>query len=133
MHDLKKVHHDGRHFMRHPTHIPIEVKQVTESSVNKEFLKDVSLGGLAFESDIPWEVGSIINIRVLIAPPIELAGKVVWCHEVKKDFEVGVEFIEKNNAIENEMVEEVCQIEMYQQMINSMIDEVLQSQYENIL
>jgi len=116
--------HKGREFVRHPAHIAIEV-QATNSAKNIEYLDNVSLGGMALHSDVCWEPGSVLNIRVPVTqPPIELTGKVVWCHQHKEHFDVGIQFIESNNKVEiGNMVDEVCQVEMYKQMIIELVND----------
>jgi Tfp pilus assembly protein PilZ len=112
------IQHDGRQFVRHPAHIPIEVKPLKgETVIYEESLTNVSLGGLAFHSDTSWEVGSVITISLQIKPLIELNGEVVWCCPEKNHFEVGVKFMGTDNLSKKEL-EEVCQIEMYQRLIN---------------
>jgi Tfp pilus assembly protein PilZ len=125
------IQHDGRQFVRHPAHIPIEVKPLKEETViYEECLKDVSLGGLAFHSDTSWEVGSVITISLQIKPLIELNGKVVWSRPHKNHFDVGVKFIGTDNFSKKEL-EEVCQIEIYQQLINDIEIGVLHECYED--
>lgn len=107
---------EQRQFTRHPSHVPLEVWQETESVHRQLHLNDVSLGGVAFQSDICWKPNTIIRLRVLVEQPTELAGRVVWCRQNGKRFNVGVELIEANSDSED-MVEQVRQIEMYQKMI----------------
>ena len=108
--------HEGRKYVRHPTSIPIEVGEFNQTEHNIQQLDNVGLGGLAFKSEIAWEVNSLIAIRVLIEPLVMLRGKVVWCHNQNDHFEVGVQFLE----LHDEVVEEVCQIEIYQKLIREM-------------
>jgi hypothetical protein len=105
--------HEGRQYVRHPTSIPIEVWEFSQTEHNIQELDNVGLGGLAFKSEVAWEIGSLIAVRVLMEPLIVLRGKVVWCHNQGDHFEVGVQFLE----LQNEVVEEVCQIEAYKQML----------------
>ncbi len=119
----KTPNDEGRRFVRHPTHIPIEV-QATDS-VNTEYLDNVSLGGMAFNSNNYWEQGSVLNIRIPDAQSsIDLVGKVVWCRKHKKHFDVGIQFMcPSNNPAVKAMVDEVCQVEMYKKMIVSLVTE----------
>jgi hypothetical protein len=108
---------EQRRFYRHPTEIPIEVWQAREADLHLQRLHNVSLGGLAFESEIDLMQGTIIGIRLLVNPPFTLFGKVVWCRKKMTNFEVGVEFIEQNQSVKEDMVDEVCQIEMYKDIL----------------
>jgi hypothetical protein len=119
---------EHRRFYRHPTEIPVEVWNASESDLHFQHLHNVSLGGLAFESDANWQQGSIVGVRILINPPFELFGRVVWCREKANTFEVGVEFTEKNQDIKNDMVEEVCQIEMYKDMLVRIAEDISDSE-----
>lgn len=112
------IMHEGRKYVRHPASVPIEVWEFSQTEHNIQQLNNVGLGGLAFESEVAWEINSLIAIRVLMEPLIVLRGKVVWCHN-KGDhlFEVGVQFLE----LQNEVVEEVCEIEIYQKLIREMV------------
>ena len=103
----------GRKYVRHPTSIPIEVWEFSQTEHNIQQLDNVGLGGLAFKSEVAWEIGSLIAIRVTMEPLIVLHGKVMWCQNQGDHFEVGVQFLE----LQNEVVEEVCQIEIYQQLV----------------
>jgi hypothetical protein len=111
------IMHEGRKYVRHPASIPIEVWEFSQPEHNIQQLNNVGLGGLAFESEVAWEIDSLIAIRVLMEPLIVLRGKVVWCHNKGDHFEVGVQFLE----LQNEVVEEVCQIEIYQKLIREMV------------
>lgn len=111
------IMHEGRKYVRHPTSIPIEVWESSQTEHNIQQLNNVGLGGLAFESEVAWEIDSLIAIRVLVEPLIVLQGKVVWCHNKGDHFEIGVQFLE----LQNEVVEEVCQIEIYQKLIREMV------------
>jgi len=111
------IMHEGRKYVRHPASVPIEVWKFSQTEHNIQQLNNVGLGGLAFESEVAWEIDSLIAIRVLMEPLIVLRGKVVWCHNKGDHFEVGVQFLE----LQNEVVEEVCEIEIYQKLIREMV------------
>jgi len=115
-------HNEEREFVRHPTHIPIEV-QATDT-VNMEYLNNVSLGGMAFDSNVYWEQGSTLIIRIPNAhSSAEFIGKVVWCQEHNKHFEVGIQFMNSvnNNTAISKMVDDVCQFEMYKNIILALL------------
>ena len=58
--------HEGRQYVRHPTSIPIEVWEFSQTEHNIQELDNVGLGGLAFKSEVAWEIGSLIAVRVLM-------------------------------------------------------------------
>jgi hypothetical protein len=104
-----------RQFIRHPSEIPIELWCIlSKSTTQKESLCNVSLSGLAFKSNVSWEIGTIIGVRIpLIHPIFETICRVVWCHKKHNNFEIGVELMDIDEAFKVRMVEQVCQIENY--------------------
>lgn len=121
-----------RQFIRHPAHIPIEVRQLTDSKANTDQLNNISLGGLAFQSETCWEPSTLIAVKVLLNPPIELEGRVVWCHQREENYcDVGVEFLETKHPSEKEIVEEVCQIEAYKKMLMNLAEDFSDSLIQN--
>lgn len=108
-----------RKFIRHPTAIPIEVRLIDLSPANYQLLCNIGVGGLAFESDVFLEKNTIIGVRIMVNPAFEMLGKVVWCRKNNAHFDVGVEFMgKKEGSKEKElMVDEVCQIEMYKNIL----------------
>lgn len=109
---------EKRKFIRHPTDVPLEVWQVTDTSHNLEKMRDISLGGLAFRAHKCWENGTVIGIRIsLVDPPFETIGKVAWCQEQKRHFNIGVQFLEENDVTKAHIVEQICQIERYRKML----------------
>jgi len=119
---------EHRRFYRHPTEIPIEVWDVKESDLHIQHLHDVSLGGLAFESETDWPKGSCIGVRLLLNPPVELFGQVVWCRKTTEKFNIGVEFLGKNQNTKENMVDEVCEIERYKNVLMRMAEEISDSE-----
>ncbi|WP_062154438.1 PilZ domain-containing protein [Beggiatoa leptomitoformis] len=117
MTEHNKVH--ARKFIRHPTDIPIEVwNENAPIKCEQEPLSNVSLGGLAFKAKHFFPMGTTLRVRVPhVIPPFETVGRVVWCREQPKYYDVGVEFICQEDAFQTRMVEQVCQIERYRNML----------------
>lgn len=113
--------HDERQYVRHPTDIAVEVREINESEMNLEHLKNVSFGGVAFESDRCWKQGSIIAIQVLVEPPIEIKGKVIWCRQYDKHFDVGVQLIDTTTRNSRDNMG-VCQIDRYKHMLADIVE-----------
>jgi hypothetical protein len=108
-----------RSFIRHPTDIPIEVITDPNEMMTDQPLSNVSLGGLAVRSDASLELGTLVRVRVsLVKPPFEAAGRVVWCREGEKGYDVGIEFAEQGDAFRARMVEQVCHIEQYRREVH---------------
>ncbi len=114
---------ENRRFFRHPTEVPVEVWQTDETEANVQQLRNVSLGGLAFHSTRKWENGEIVRVRVLINNPFEFLGQVVWCGKKdEEEYEVGVQFMAKNDLTKEDMVEQVCQIELLKQTLTTIAE-----------
>ena len=112
-----------RKFIRHPTDIPIEYKLDDVVAHKKEYLSDVSHGGLSFLSRIFLEPGSVIHLCIPIHKPVFTAeGVIVWCRRNEKYedscYDVGVEFKEKKTEYGIRMVEQVCYIEHYKKEVS---------------
>ena len=103
-----------REYIRHPSEIPIEFDVAEPKEHQAEYLSNVSLGGLSFRSTTAVEIGRTISIFIsFVLPKFEAHGRVVWCRKVKKGYEMGVEFIDMDEAFRARMVEQVCHIEAY--------------------
>lgn len=107
----------NRHFIRHPSDIPIEVlfsKPSSKSSGKKEKLKNISYGGLSFSSHQPMRAGDTLIVRISISKPEFVAeGTVSWCMPQDDEYLIGVEFLKQDDAFMARMVEQICYIEQY--------------------
>lgn len=103
-----------RQFIRHPTGIPIEVCSSDQRSYAKKHIYNVSLGGLAFYFDQSIPLGKIVNIKIpYVQPVFETKARVVWCSQHEDCYELGVEFLDAEDAFRGRMVEQICYIEDY--------------------
>lgn len=107
-----------RHYIRHPAGIPIEVGSESEAAHAMHHAYNVGGGGLAFRADRPFEPGTVVNLRITIVRPVfETSARVVWCQTRDNGVELGVEFLNQDNALQARMVEQLCRIEDYQKAI----------------
>jgi hypothetical protein len=103
-----------RQFIRHPSDIPIEIGARGRLAHATRSLSDIGLGGLAFCCDSALECGIVVEIRIpFVLPPFEMNGRVAWCRAHGSIFELGVAFLEQDDAFRARMVEQVCYIENY--------------------
>lgn len=103
-----------RHFIRHPTEIPIQIRRNRRQTAATPPMRNVSLGGLAFHTNADLEPGSIVLLRIpVVRPQFSTRARVVWCSAIDGSFEVGVEFLDVESAYRGRMVEQVCHIEQY--------------------
>jgi len=107
-----------RSFIRHPSNIPIDFQLEDLVVEGNEYLKNVSVGGLAFNSKSKLKVGCIIRIKIpLVKPVFQALGRVTWCHPEESYFQVGIEFLDENDGFRARMVEQICHIEEYKQEV----------------
>ena len=107
-----------RHFIRHPADIPIEVTAGDQLVHATRHIHNVSLGGLAFESDGELEPGIIVELRIpFVRPMFETKARVVWCSAREGGFELGVAFLDPEDAFRARMMEQVCHIENYKKVV----------------
>ena len=109
-----------RKFIRHPSDIPIQVLMEDVVSDEKEYLTNISFGGLAFKSLVHLAEGTIVRVKIpLVNPVFETKGRVVWCKKAEDCFDVGIEFLEQKDIFKARMVEQVCYIEHYKREISA--------------
>lgn len=107
-----------RHFIRHPADIPIECHITHYEPCRRHDLKDISPGGLCFQTPDALEQGCVIQIRIPVQePPFEVTGTIVWCQRSNGHYHVGVQFADANADFSVRMVEQVCQICHYQREV----------------
>jgi PilZ domain len=107
-----------RQFIRHPATIPIEVAGDDPLAQGTRQLRNVSLGGLAFESDVRFEPEALVKVRIpFVNPAFETRARVVWCSARAGRYELGVQFLDPQDAFVGRMVEQVCHIENYRKVV----------------
>jgi hypothetical protein len=115
-----------RKFIRHPSDIPIDFQIINVEQPEPRLVKDVSQGGLCFNSDKPLPLGTAIHIRIpaVILPqsapeesslesPFDADGIVAWCNPEERGYAVGVEFTDPSTQFGMRMVQQVCHIQRY--------------------
>ncbi len=107
-----------RQYIRHPTDIPIEYNIGDLVTDKKEYLNNISKGGISFRSKAYIETGAKIMIRIPFRKPIfKEEGIVVWCYKNNEQYEVGVQFKNAESEYRIRMIEQVCHIEHYKQEV----------------
>ena len=107
-----------REYIRHPTDMPIEYDLGDVIADQKEYLNDISLGGLSFKSKYHIETGSAIKIRIpLRKPEFEEEGIVVWINKKNELYDAGVQFKNAISEFRIRMIEQVCHIEQYKKNV----------------
>ncbi len=105
-----------RRYLRHPTDCPVDIR-LSDVVRDREYLRNISRGGLCFISTIPIDAGATIHIEIPIVKPVfETDGIVAWCHPASDGFEVGVRFAGRDQS-RHRVVEQVCRIEQFKREI----------------
>lgn len=107
-----------RSFIRHPSDIPMDYRLTRHGSNRRDRLKNISAGGLCFETQEVLQQGRVIQITIPVRePPFEATGTIVWCRQTNRHYEVGVQFADANTEFAVRMVEQICQIHHYQREV----------------
>lgn len=107
-----------RVFQRYTSDIPISIVGEHVTSKQSQPLYNVSYGGLACSSDIEFQSGALVKVRIAhVEPKFEGVGIVVWCDPAEGGYEVGIQFQEGRDAFAARMVAQICQIEAYRQKV----------------
>jgi hypothetical protein len=107
-----------RHFIRHPADIPIEVTPVDQGGARPPRLVNVGMGGLAFRAHDPCAPAHVVTVRInYVHPPFESRARVAWCRPCDGEYELGLAFIDPDDAFRARMVEQVCHIEHYRRQV----------------
>ncbi|TPW14535.1 MAG: type IV pilus assembly PilZ [Halothiobacillaceae bacterium] len=106
-----------RKYIRHPSDIPIEFS-VKDIKLKKESLSNISVGGLAIRTSERVDIGRQIDLCIAsVRPMFRAAGRVAWCLKRSDHYDVGVQFVESEDAFRARMVEQVCHIEHYKKEV----------------
>jgi c-di-GMP-binding flagellar brake protein YcgR len=108
-----------RQFIRHPVDVPIEIDTEDASPPSAFHTHDISRGGLAFLCAFAVMPGAHVQIRIpYVKPAFEARARVVWCRPHDADsYELGVTFLDADDAFLARMVEQVCHIEDYRKAV----------------
>jgi len=107
-----------RTYIRHPADIPVQIELKSETANQRRQISNVSYGGLAFESDCIFETGAQIHICIdVVEPQFEAEGIVSYCRRKAGQYLVGVEFIHRDDLYIARMVEQICHIQHYKQLV----------------
>lgn len=107
-----------RNYIRHPTSIPIHVCAGEHNSGGVK-IQNLSVCGLCFITNEPVKVGAYIEFLIqVVKPDYQGNGVVVWRRKKSpNEFEVGLRFTTSDEYFRVRMVEQVCKIEEYRQIV----------------
>jgi hypothetical protein len=108
-----------RQFIRHPIDVPVEIGIGTGDVPSGYHTHDISEGGLAFRSGCAVQPGVEVEICIgCVQPPFQAHARVAWCkpHPLS-GYELGVSFLDAEDAFRARMVEQLCHIEDYRRSV----------------
>jgi len=93
---------------RHIAQIPIDYKIHGEQRERTDHTKNISFGGLCFQTQSYIKPGTVLILKFpTFNPKIEVGGKIVWCSQKKDYVDIGVQFFEENDTYRVKIVEEI--------------------------
>jgi len=108
-----------RQFIRHPVDVPVEIGTNESGPLSSLHTHDISLGGVALLSSFAVPAGAHVKIRIpYVQPAFEAYARVAWCHPHEEGYELGVTFLDAEDAFLARMVEQICHIEDYRQSVH---------------
>jgi hypothetical protein len=112
------IENGKRQFIRHTADLPIDIALGELAAHQKEYLINISFGGISFKSSVPVQKDTVIRIKIPLARPVfETSGKTVWCKRNGDYFDVGVEFTGVKDPFKIRMVQQICHIENYKKKV----------------
>ena len=106
-----------RHFLRHPSDLPVELVLRKQTRLPRQKLNDISLGGVACNSNRSFRRGTSIELRIpMFGKDACYAGLVAWSRKQADHYLVGICFVDEDTLFRARMVEQVCQIEHYRRL-----------------
>jgi hypothetical protein len=119
----------ARAYLRHPSDVPIEIHAQPIQERVAQRLMDVSLGGLACRSECEMDVGTSVEVCIeLVSPPFQAEGRVAWCRHRNGYHELGIQFLQHEDAFAARMVEQLCHIEHYRNEVMRLEGRVLDAE-----
>ncbi|WP_437882043.1 PilZ domain-containing protein [Pseudomonas sp. LRF_L74] len=105
-----------RHFLRHPSTMPIELSERKHAFLPRMRLHNISLGGIACHSSKGFRKGTAVQMRVpLLGQDASYPGVVAWCRKQTDEYLVGIAFVDEDALFRARMVEQICLIEQFRQ------------------
>lgn len=105
---------DNRKFIRHEVKVPLEVSALTSLPGIAHEVVNVSYGGLAFLVETQMYEGQEVALRMpTVKPLFEAVARVQWCRPDGVKYQVGVAFLNSNDAAQSQMIEQILAIEAY--------------------
>jgi hypothetical protein len=109
---------ERRKFFRHPVDVPIQIFPQQLRAGEHVPMSDIGEGGIAFQTNVFFENGARLKVRIPhVHPPFEAVGVVCWHRSLDDQLEVGLMFLNEVTPFRVRMVEQICQIEKYRNQL----------------
>jgi len=105
---------DKRQHTRYSAALPVAFTLAEVVASESAYLNNISAGGVAFDSMVALEPGTVIMLHFPVNKPVfRTPGLVIWCRKMAFQFSIGVGFIDADESFRLRMVEVVRKIEEY--------------------
>lgn len=115
----------SRKFIRHPADIPISLEKCDDrydiaAEAEQPVVQNVSCGGICCLSKLPHATGERVKLKIdTVQPAFDVVGEVMWCQYTALGYEIGLRFLNTEDAYAARMVEQVCHIEHHRRRVLS--------------
>lgn len=107
-----------RRYLRHPIEMPVELVLRKQGFIPRQRLFNISLGGVACNSDRAFRRGTAIEMRVpVFGQGARCPGLVAWCKKHEQHYLIGIAFVDHDTVFKVRMIEQVCLIEQYRRQL----------------
>ena len=104
-----------RKYIRHPVDIPINYSINDLEEKNNKNLKNISNGGMCFQSLESVKKGTVIDISIpILKSKSHISGKVIWCLQNRDSYEIGIKFLSESDEFIARLIEQISHIKHYQ-------------------
>ena len=107
-----------RKYIRHPADIPINYSINDLGEESNKNLKNISDGGMCFQSLASVNKGTVIDISIpMLKSKSHISGKVIWCLQNRDSYEIGIKFRSESDEFTARLIEQISHIKHYQNKI----------------
>lgn len=108
-----------RQFIRHPIDVPVEIGLDGDEPPAPHPTRDIGQGGLALRHGCAVAPGREVAIGIgFVQPAFRARARVAWCRpHPLSGYELGVTFVDADDAYRARMVEQLCHIEDYRRSV----------------
>ncbi|NBA93697.1 PilZ domain-containing protein [Pseudomonas sp. R5(2019)] len=101
-------------FLPHPFDVPVVLSPRKCSSLSRQRLHTISLGGVACNHYRAYRRGTAIDMAIpSLGEDTHYPGYVAWCYKLDEGYLIGIAFTDEQTLFGARMGEQVCQIKHY--------------------